>query len=98
MRYLDLVDAIGELRDDPVRHRVFLGSPWFVYRQIVFHLWGWLRALTPGRAVDRFFHETRLFYGFSFVRTRLEEHRRALRVARPRFSLDRRLPSGDLTP
>ena len=97
MRYVDLVDSAGRLLDEPVRHRTFLGTPWFLYRQTLGHLLGWVRALASGQAADRFFHETRLFYAVSFIRTRLADRRgrRPVGTARSLGSFETSINSDD---
>ena len=70
MRYRDTVDVNGRLRDERPAARRLLGTPLFLYRAGLTHAAGWLRAAIGRRAVERFYHETRLCYYASFILTR----------------------------
>ena len=70
MRYRDTVDGNGRLRDEAPAARRLLGTPLFLYRAGLAHAAGWLRAAIGRRAVERFYHETRLWYYASFILTR----------------------------
>jgi len=70
MRYRDRVDADGRLVTEDPASRRFLGTPLFLYGEALRHAIAWTRALVARDATTRFFHESRLFYLGSFVRTR----------------------------
>jgi len=71
MRYRDTVDPSGRLIEEDPAARRFLGTPLFIYREVLTHALGWLGAALRREETRRFFHETRLFYLSSFIATRL---------------------------
>jgi glycosyltransferase involved in cell wall biosynthesis len=80
LRYLERIDADGRLRREMPRGATLLGTPGFVYRELLRHLAGLIRA-TATRQRDRaFFHETRLFYLANYIRARSREEPSAVRA------------------
>jgi glucosyl-dolichyl phosphate glucuronosyltransferase len=73
MRFRDSIAPDGGLRAEPHRGRTLLGSPLFIYRELLSHLRGWCIAVVRRRSEDRFFHETRIWYCVGFVRGRWRE-------------------------
>ncbi|HET7620167.1 MAG TPA: glycosyltransferase [Vicinamibacterales bacterium] len=69
MRYRDRIDPEGRLVPDGM-YRTFLAVPRFMYRECLVHIGRWLRAALTGRSDERFHHELRLRYYFSYFRTR----------------------------
>src|SRR5689334_3471486 len=67
MRYHDTIDSSGKLIADGT-YRTYLGVPRFMYRGCVTHLFAWLRTALTGRSDERFHHELRIRYYFSFFR------------------------------
>ena len=78
MRYRDTIDPDGRIIDEN-SHRRLCGTPLFLYRDCLTHAIGWLGSAITRRPRERFFHETRLWYGASFLVTRYREQRRARR-------------------
>jgi len=75
MWYRDTLDRNGRLMPLPDARRTLFGTPLFIYREWFAHLAGWLASLLTVRRTRRFYHETRLWYGANFVRTRFSQSR-----------------------
>jgi glycosyltransferase involved in cell wall biosynthesis len=69
MRYHDTIDSSGKIIADGT-YRTYLGVPRFMYRGFLGHLFAWLRTALTGRSDERFHHELRVRYYFSFFKTR----------------------------
>jgi glycosyltransferase involved in cell wall biosynthesis len=80
MQYLDRIDTEGRLLREIPRHTTLLGTPGFIYRSLFVHaaslIWN-LATLQRSRA---FFHETRLLYFASYIRTRYRQGGYSLRA------------------
>lgn len=90
MRFRDMVDGQGVLREESPHTRRLFGTPLFLYRSAAGHLFGWLSAAIRMRGSDRFYHETRLWYYLSFVRTRWRQcwtRQPTTPAARPIYSI-----------
>jgi glucosyl-dolichyl phosphate glucuronosyltransferase len=74
MWYRDTVDHGGRLQPMPPRRRTLFGTPLFIYREWLGHAAGWVATLLIGAGHRRFYHETRLYYGASFIRTRFAQY------------------------
>lgn len=74
MWYRDSLDPEGRLLPVPRARRTLLGTPLFIYRAWVGHLIGWVTAALTCAGTRRFYHETRLYYGASFIRTRFGQY------------------------
>jgi glycosyltransferase involved in cell wall biosynthesis len=75
MWYRDALDRDGQLRPCPQTRRTLFGTPLFIYRECLGHAASWLAGLVTGAETRRFYHETRLYYGASFIRTRFAQYR-----------------------
>jgi len=84
MRYLDLLDPAGALRDEPAAGRSLFGSPLFVYRRLLTHAISWGRELLRRDDARRFFHEAQVIYYASFVKTRAADRLAVRRAPAPR--------------
>jgi glycosyltransferase involved in cell wall biosynthesis len=94
MWYRDEVDGDGQLLPLPRPRRTLFGTPLFIYREWLGHAAGWLATLLFGPGDRRFYHETRLYYGASFIRTRFAQHRAG--ATGPDTEVDR--PTASLRP
>jgi glucosyl-dolichyl phosphate glucuronosyltransferase len=92
MRFRDTVDSSGRIVPENTVRRRWLGAPLFLYRECLQHVAGWLRAAVSGDAVERFFHESRLWYYKGFFMTRLKTD-----VA-PKFRIARRRAAAQTVP
>ena len=71
LRYREAIDRDGRLRPTAdIPGRSFLGSPAFLYRELLEHAWCWCTRAARGRWDDAFIHECRMRYLFSYLRTR----------------------------
>lgn len=71
LRYREAIDRDGKLRvPADIPGRSFLGSPAFLYRELLDHASRWLWRVVRGRWDEAFIHECRLRYLFSYLRTR----------------------------
>jgi glycosyltransferase involved in cell wall biosynthesis len=70
MRFRDTVDRNGVMHEESPHTRRLFGTPFFMYRSALSHVAGWLAAALRFRPHERFFHETRLWYYASFIKTR----------------------------
>ncbi len=71
LRYREAIDREGRLRPAAdIPGRSLLGSPAFLYRELLEHLWRWVWRAARGRWDDAFIHECRMRYLFSYLRTR----------------------------
>jgi len=71
LRYREAIDRDGRLRPTAdIPGRSFLGSPAFLYRELLEHFWCWLWRAARGRWDDAFIHECRMRYLFNYLRTR----------------------------
>jgi glycosyltransferase involved in cell wall biosynthesis len=93
LRYREAIDRDGRLRvPADIPGRSFLGSPAFLYRELLHHMCQWLSIAVRTRWDDAFIHECRIRYLISYVSTRWRTTRRN-RAARPQAVGER----GDLT-
>jgi hypothetical protein len=70
MRYHDRIDPGGRLVGERADMPKFLGSPLFLYREVLRHFAGWFWATVTLRGNSAFYHETRLRRFVSFILTR----------------------------
>jgi glycosyltransferase involved in cell wall biosynthesis len=89
MWYRDTLDRHGRQMPVPQARRTLFGTPLFIYRESLGHLAGWFAGLLTVSGTRCFYHETRLWYGVSFVRTRFSQSRAG--ITRPD---DTRVDSG----
>jgi glycosyltransferase involved in cell wall biosynthesis len=75
MWYRDALGHDGRLLPLPRPGRTLFGTPLFLYREWLGHAAAWLATLVVGPETRRFYHETRLRYGASFLRTRFAQYR-----------------------
>jgi glycosyltransferase involved in cell wall biosynthesis len=81
MRYLERIDANGRLLPETRTTGTVLGTPAFVYRELLGHLSGLIWHTATLQRDRAFFHETRLLYFANYIRSRYREERPALRAA-----------------
>jgi glycosyltransferase involved in cell wall biosynthesis len=87
MRYRDRIDHDGRLLPEPIYATTLLGTPGFIYRDLLHHAGQWMRSVATLHWNRAFYHETRVLYFGSYVWTRLREERRrprAMPLVRPR--------------
>ncbi|HWF87170.1 MAG TPA: glycosyltransferase family 2 protein [Vicinamibacterales bacterium] len=71
LRYREAIDRDGRLRvPADIPGRSFLGSPAFLYRELLYHTRQWLLRVVRGRRDDAFIHECRIRYLVSYLTTR----------------------------
>ncbi len=81
MRYLDRLHHDGRLIREPAVRVTLLGTPGFVYRALVSHVWRWFRSSVTFSGDRAFFHETRIRYITGYIRERARERDRRPFVA-----------------
>jgi glucosyl-dolichyl phosphate glucuronosyltransferase len=93
LRYREAIDRDGRLRPSAdIPGRSFLGSPAYLYRELLEHLWSWSSRAARGRWDEAFIHECRMRYLCSYLRTRwhtIRGHRSHRLRAGERGVLDR---------
>jgi glycosyltransferase involved in cell wall biosynthesis len=93
LRYREAIDRDGRLRLPPdIRGRSFLGSPAFLYRELLNHMGHWMLKVIRLRWHDAFIDECRMRYLVSYTVTRWRMTR-GRRAARPQAVGER----GDLS-
>jgi glycosyltransferase involved in cell wall biosynthesis len=80
LRYLERIDPEGRLLRETRRGATLLGTPAFVYRELLQHLTGLLWTTATWQRDRAFFHETRLLYLANYIRSRYREERPSLRA------------------
>lgn len=76
MRLLDQLDRDGRLVDPASGSgRSLLGCPGHIYRALLQHLAGWMRARLRRDDAIAFYHENRARYHLAYIRTRVAEQR-----------------------
>ena len=76
LRYREAIDRDGKLRATAdLSGRSFLGSPAFLYRELLEHICRWLWRVGQRRWDDAFIHECRTRYLLNYVRTRWHMNR-----------------------
>src|SRR5690606_24650521 len=73
MKYLDRLDWDGRLIHQEPRRPMLLGTPGFIYRDLVGHAMGWLVGTIRARESRAFYHETRARYFCSYIVTRARD-------------------------
>jgi glucosyl-dolichyl phosphate glucuronosyltransferase len=89
MRYRDRIDRDGRLMPEPIQGTTLLGTPGFIYRDLLLHTAQWMRSVATLHWNRAFYHETRVLYFGSYVWSRFREERRrpqAMPLERPRGS------------
>jgi O-antigen/teichoic acid export membrane protein/GT2 family glycosyltransferase len=69
LRYREIVDRNGRLVP-PMTDRTMFGVPAFLYKDCALETIRWADRLIRGRSTDAFYHECRVRYFFSYIRTR----------------------------
>ncbi|HEX3704022.1 MAG TPA: glycosyltransferase family A protein [Vicinamibacterales bacterium] len=83
LRYREAIDRDGHLRvPADIPGRSFLGSPAFLYRELLGHGRQWISKVLQARWDDAFIHECRIRYLVSYVVTRWRTDRAARADAR----------------
>jgi glycosyltransferase involved in cell wall biosynthesis len=80
MQYLDRIDAEGRLLRETARHTTLLGTPGFIYRSLFVHAASLIWSVATLQRSRAFFHETRLRYFVSYIRTRCRQRGHSLRA------------------
>jgi len=76
LRYREAIDRDGRLRvPADIPGRSFLGSPAFLYRELLNHAGKWLRYAARLQWDDAFIHECRIRYLLSYIATRWRSSR-----------------------
>jgi hypothetical protein len=70
MRYHDRIDPSGRLVGERANMPKFLGTPLFLYRDVLRHSAGWLGSSLTFNGSSAFYHETRLRRFAAFIATR----------------------------
>ena len=78
MRYLERIDKTGRLLREIPRRGTVLGTPPDVFRSLLAHAAGLIWTFMTAQWKRAFFHETRLRYFASYIRTRQREEGRSL--------------------
>jgi glycosyltransferase involved in cell wall biosynthesis len=79
MRYRELVDRNGRMQElDTMRGWYVLGAPGYVYRELVPHVVRWLKLVLRGAIDDAFYHECRMRYLWTYLKTRWTAYLREL--------------------
>jgi glycosyltransferase involved in cell wall biosynthesis len=78
MRYLDRIDVAGRLLREIPPRVTLLGTPAFIYRQMLFHVARLVWTTVTLQRHRAFFHQTRVLYFVSYVRRRQREERHSL--------------------
>lgn len=68
MQLNELIDDKGELRQQPIKARQFLGASAFLYRDLLASIAGWFKSMLRGNKSSAFAEENQVRYLISYIR------------------------------
>jgi glycosyltransferase involved in cell wall biosynthesis len=80
MRYRDRIDRHGRLVPEPECRVTIFGTPGYIYRELLGHLFQWVWLAATCHWNRAFYHETRVLYFSNYVWTRYRQQLRPVRT------------------